>query len=138
MANATKSGAAPLVRAVYQRLNVAAITTTLGAGVYSDVPQGAVLPYVRIETEASETWSTMGAPGEQLIVSTHIFATRERTVDDIVDAIVGRLDGYALVVTGFSVWGVLYERVHRGEDEIINGVKTFHKIPTFRVFLREA
>ena len=44
MARTIRTPSGPLVRAVYARLNAAAITQTLRAGVYGDVPPGASLP----------------------------------------------------------------------------------------------
>lgn len=137
MAKATRNASGPVVRAVYWALNVPAITATLKAGVYGDVPQNTPPPYVRIEAD-DRAWNTMGLAGADGTITLHVFSNTSRNLDDIVSAAVSLLAGVRLAVVGFSTDRLQYEQTIRGEDEVLNGVKVFHKVMTFRVWLREA
>ncbi len=139
MATATKTSSGPLVRAVYARLR-AQITTIngLAVGVYGDVPQGAALPYLTIESMGT-AWNTAGRAGEEAILSLHAYGGNGRTVDAMVDAAVAALNGYGgLAVEGYIVFDrPLFETTERGEDVVINNVLVLHRIPRFRVWLVE-
>lgn len=140
MAKATGAGLDALQRAVFSVLNRAPITTTHGAKVYDDIPQTTTLPVVRIDVVPGEPWDTMGRAGQEHFVELHVFAQSPGGVlrlAALVDALTGILDGAALPVVGYRVWDVARMAQQRGEDEIIGGVKTLHRIAPFLVRMTE-
>jgi hypothetical protein len=129
-----------LQRAIYNVLNRAPITTTLGAKVYDDIPEATTLPVLRIDVIPGEPWDTFGRAGHQHLVEIHVFTQYAGTLKlaSLIDAIVDALDGGALAVTGQRVWDVQRMSQRAGDEEIVGGVKTLHRIAPFRVLMSEA
>ncbi|OFW37652.1 MAG: hypothetical protein A3J29_06155 [Acidobacteria bacterium RIFCSPLOWO2_12_FULL_67_14b] len=144
MATTTKTATGPVLTAIYNALNVAAITTTLGCGVYETViPQNVALPYLRISTPSGLPWDTFGAAGKERVVQVHVFASTAAyesgyQVNAICDKVVELLQDQALSVTGHSLAGLRYEQDTEGADEDVDGVQIVHRVVSFRVHVIEA
>jgi len=143
MATTTKLATGPILTAIYTALNVAAITSTLGCEVYETVvPQGAVLPYLRISTPSGIPWDTFGAAGKERVVQVHVFASTAVyesgfQVDAICDQVVALLQHQALAVTGHTLASLQYEQDTDGADEIIDGVLIVHRVVSFAAHVIE-
>ena len=91
--------------AVYDLLTGdATLTTTLGAGVYDEVPETAKLPYVVIG-EAYETPDlTHNQKGRRTTITLHVWSEQDGFTEaaDIADRVITLLDHTALAVSGWS------------------------------------
>lgn len=143
MATTTKTATGPVLTAVYTALNVAAITTTLGCGVYESViPQGTAFPCLRISTPSGLPWDTFGAAGKERVVQVHVFASTAAyesgfQVNAICDAVMLLLQDQALSVSGHLLAGLRYEQDTEGADEDVEGVQIVHRVLSFRVHVIE-
>jgi hypothetical protein len=137
VAKAAAVGLAELQRTIRTVLATDPITTTLGAAVYDDIPQSAGLPVIRVDIVPGEPWDTFGRAGDAHLVDCHVFAAYQGTLllAALIDAIVGKLDGAALTVPGYRVWDVMRQAQREGEDELVGGVKTKHRVVPFRVLM---
>lgn len=94
-----------LQQAVYSRLNGdAALTTTLSADVYDNVPQTAAFPYVAIAEVTESPNDTMGRTGRDLTVTIHIWSQYAgmKEVKEIQNRVDQLLDRWAPTVTGWN------------------------------------
>lgn len=143
MATTTKTAAGPVIDAIYDALNVAAITaappTGFSCGVYDDVPQTAAFPYLRISTPTGIPFDTFGTAGKERTVQVSVFSQYEGTKEahDILDKVVQLLNHQALAITGHTTVLIDYEQDGGGAEEDVNGVKTVHTWARFRVIVQE-
>lgn len=143
MSTTTTTATGPVLTAVYGALNVAAITTTLGCGVYDTiVPQTSALPYLRITTPTGNPWDTFGKAGKERIVQVHVFGSAETyesgyQVNAICDKVVELLQDQALTVTGHVLAGLRYDQDIDAAADDVNGVPVLHRVVSFRVHIQE-
>ena len=144
MATTTKTATGPILTAVYNALNVTAIATTLGCGVYETViPQAASLPYLRISTPSGIPWDTFGAAGKERVLQVHVFASTAvyesgYQVNAICDKVIELLQHQALSVSGHLLAGLQYEQDTDGAEEEVDGVQIVHRVLSFRVHVIES
>lgn len=94
-----------LQQAIYDRLNDDSnLTSTLGAAVYDDVPDGAAFPYVVIGDITEGPNDTMGTTGRDTTVVIHTFSQTEssKQVKQIQNRIDELLDRWKPTVSGWS------------------------------------
>lgn len=143
-ATTTKTATGPVLTAVYTALNVAAITTTLGCGVYeSMLPQKVAYPALRISTPSGVPWDTLGSAGKERVVQVHVFGSSAdyesgSQVNAICDKVVELLQDQALSVSGHTLAAIRYEQDTDGADEDVDGVVILHRVISFRVHVIEA
>lgn len=142
MATTTKTARGPVLAAVYTALNVAAITTTLGCGVYDNDAdtQQVAFPFLRISTPSGVPWDTFGAAGKERTVQVSVFSQYRGGIQsqNILDKVVQLLQDVAHSVSGHVLAGFRLEQDGEGADEVIAGVKTTHKWVQFRVHVVES
>jgi hypothetical protein len=144
MATTTKTGTGPVLTAIYNALNVTAIVTTLGCGVYETIiPQGSSFPCLRISTPSAVPWDTVGAAGKERVVQVHVFGSIAAyesgfQVNAICDKVVELLQHQALTVSGHLLAALQYEQDTEGADEEINGIQIVHRVVSFRVHVIES
>lgn len=139
MAKATAVGLAALQRAVYDVLNTPPITEPIGAEIYDDIPPNAPLPCLRIEITPSEPYDTFGRAGVLHLLDIHVFTAYQGTLQAslLLDAITNKLDHFVPVLVGFTVDDIGRLAHRLGEDELVGGEKTHHRVVPFRVYLKE-
>jgi len=144
MATTTKTATGPVLTAIYVALNVAAITSTLGCGVYETVlPQGVAFPCLRISTPSGVPWDTFGAAGKERVVQVHVFASTAVyesgfQVNALSDQVIALLEHQALSVSGHTLAALQYEQDTEGADEEVDGVQIVHRVLSFRVHVIES
>lgn len=144
MATTTKTAAGAVLTAVYNALNVAALTTVLGAGVYETMaPQGAAFPYVLITTPSGVPFDTFGRAGKERVVQVHVFASGAvnesgTQVSAISDKVVELVNHQALTVSGHDLVKIQYEQDTDAAPEDVNGIQIMHRVVSFRAHLQES
>ena len=59
---------------IYNALNVSAVTTTLGCGVYDEVIEGNTYPFISLGEETAIDYSTKTATGSETTINIHIWS----------------------------------------------------------------
>ena len=80
----------------------------------------------------------MGLARHDAEVTVDVFSATGRAADDISDAVVLLLDRADLSVDGHVLERIKLQQSPRGTDEIVEGVRTFHRVLRFRAWLRDA
>jgi hypothetical protein len=121
---------------MYTRLSGdATLTTTLGAAVYDDVPDGAALPYVAIGDVTEAPNDTMGKTGRDLTVTVHTWSQYQgmREVKQIQNRIDALLDRWAPTVSGWAAVEMLQEFFETFRDP--DG-DTMHGVARYRIHIQ--
>lgn len=129
--------------AVYAALDVTAITSTLGCAVYDHVPQTPTFPYLRLQSPTNNPLRAMGNFGGDTTVQLHIFTSADQhrgagKAQAILSKCGELLDNASLLISGFTLHGVLLENEFDAGDEEVNGVPIKHYVGVFRVYTRAA
>jgi hypothetical protein len=126
-----------LQQAVYARLNGDAnLTTTLGAAVYDDPPDGAGFPYVVIGEFTEVVNDTMGRTGRDLALTVHAWSQYEgaKQVRQIMSRLDVLLDRWLPTVTGWHATHMLQEFAETMRDP--DGV-TRHGVARYTIHLHQ-
>ena len=95
-----------LQQAVYTTLSGdSQLTSTLGAGVYDDVPQGSAYPFVTLGDDGAIDYSTVDLVGSQTALNIHVWSQSygSRETKDIMDRIHTLLHDASISVTGYNL-----------------------------------
>lgn len=134
-----------LQTAVYSTLaNNAGMISALGAPppVYSNVPDGATLPYAQIDTPSSADWSHNTAYGHQQRFDVHVWGELTGTaggkskVLSVMDAIVKALRDASLNLTDHTLVLIHFEN-DTGVMTDPDG-RTLHGVVSFRALTQES
>ena len=122
-----------LQTAIYTALNVSAITTTLGCGVYDEVIEGNTYPFISLGEETTIDYSTMTAVGSETTINIHIWSQYKgsKQTKEIMDKIHDLLHDIDLTVTGFNLINLRFEYsdIMRDTDGVTrHGVMRFRAI----------
>ena len=122
-----------LQTAIYTALNVSAITTTLGCGVYDEVIEGNTYPFISLGEETTIDYSTMTAVGSETTINIHIWSQYKgsKQTKEIMDKIHDLLHDINLTVTGFNLINLRFEfsDIMRDTDGVTrHGVMRFRAI----------
>ena len=87
------------------------LTSTLGASIYDDVPQGSAYPFVSIGEEQSNEYGTMDLDGRDTALTIHVWSRYDgaKQTKDILDRIHTLLHDSSLSVTGFNLVNLRFE-----------------------------
>ena len=87
------------------------LTSTLGASIYDDVPQGSAYPFVSIGEEQSNEYGTMDLDGMDTALTIHVWSRYDgaKETKDILDRIHTLLHDSSLSVTGFNLVSLRFE-----------------------------
>ena len=99
------TGQFALQTAVYSTLSSDTnLTSTLGAGVYDDVPQGSAYPFVQIGDDSTMDYSTKDVSGSETTLNLHVWSQNHgsKQAKDIMDRVHTLLHDTNLTVTGFN------------------------------------
>jgi hypothetical protein len=117
----------------------AGVTALVAAQSYTDVPQTATPPYVKVTFPTGRRVDTASRYGKHTLVDVIAVSQGDskRTGVRTRDAVVQALNAQALSLTApHRLLGLTFE-TDAEMDEIVNGVKTFHHIATFRVWTEQ-
>lgn len=123
-----------LQEAIYSRLNTDSnLTTTLGAGIYDEVPEGTATPYVSLGYGTSTEYGVKDDDGATYTVTFHIWSEYKgaKECKQIMDRIHDLLHDYSLSVTGFNLVNLRFEfsEILRDPDGITrHGVMRFRAV----------
>lgn len=126
-----------LQQAIYSRLSGdAALTTTLGAAVYDDVPDSAAFPYVAIGDVTETPRDTMGTTGRDTTVTVHTWSQYEgsKEVKQIQNRVDELLDRWSPTVAGWNSVHMQQEFFETFRDP--DGI-TRHGVSRYRVHLHQ-
>lgn len=122
-----------LQAAIYTRLSGdATLTTTLGAGVYDEVPAGSAFPYVTIGEVTEAPRDTMGVTGRDVTVTVHYWSQAKGTkeIHQIHNQVDTLLDRWQPTVSGWNPSVMLLEFFDTFRDG--DGV-TRHGVARYRI-----
>ena len=123
-----------LQSAIYTALNNdSTLTTTYGAGVYDDVPEGSGFPYVTMGEDASNAYGTKDLDGSTVSLNIHVWSQYRgsKEVKTIMDRIHTLLHDSSLSVSGFNLVNTRFEfmDILRDPDGITrHGVMRFRAV----------
>lgn len=126
-----------LQQAIYARLNGdAELTTTLGAAVYDEVPDGAAFPYVSIGEVTENPRDTMGTTGRDTTVTVHVWSQYpgSKEVKQIQNRVDELLDRWTPTVAGWNETQMLQEFFETFRDP--DGL-TRHGVSRYSVHLHQ-
>ena len=109
------------------------LTSTLGAGVYDEVLEGASYPFVSLGEETAVDYSTKDTDGGETTINIHIWSQYKgaKETKQIMDRIHDLLHDSNLSVTGFNLINLRYEfsDIMRDPDGVTrHGVMRFRAI----------
>lgn len=102
----------PLQQAIWSRLNGdSTLTTTLGAAVYDDTPDGAAFPYVVVGDVTEAPRDTMGTTGRDSTVTLHVWSQYPgmKQVKEIANRVDVLLDRWRPTVSGWNATDIQLE-----------------------------
>ena len=124
-----------LQEAIYTRLNNdSTLTSTYGASVYDEVPEGSSFPYVSIGETTALDYSTNDVDGSEQTMTLHVWSQYRGTKEtkNILDRLHDLLHDYSLSVTGANLINLRFDfsDLFRDPDGI-----TRHGVIRFRAIL---
>lgn len=128
----------PVSVAVYAALNVAGLTALAPGGVYADVPQPPVFPFVLFEVQERDVRGFGTGSLPEVALRVHAFSTYEGPYEaqTIIAKVIELLKDVALTVTGYAQCGrVFYDETVALPNEEINGVKCYELVAQFRIYV---
>lgn len=136
---------APTSRAVFARLNVAALLAVAPGGVSEEVPRGTTPPNVMFEVQDVRQLGGFGTkPGNgaisELEIRVHAYSTYEgfKELHPVMAKVVELLTPGALAVTGYRVIeGPNYDDTVPFGDQVVAGVRVNELVARFTVFVEE-
>ena len=113
--------------------NDSALTSTHGAGVFDDVPEGTDFPYVTIGEEMALDYGTHDVDGSEVTINVHTWSqySGAKETKTLMDRIHDLLHASILRVTGFNLINLRFEfsDVLRDPDGITrHGVMRFRAV----------
>lgn len=120
---------------IYSTLNGDSnLTSTLGASIHDDVPEGTSYPFVTLGEEQSNEYGTIDADGADTALTIHVWSQYKgaKQTKDILDRIHTLLHDSNLSVTGFNLVNLRFEFSDIMKDP--DGV-TRHGVIRFRAIL---
>lgn len=126
-----------LQQAVYTRLSGdSALTTTLGASVYDEVPDAASFPYVAIGDVTETPRDTMGTTGRDATLTVHVWSQYpgSKQVKEVYSRVDELLDRWAATVSGWNAVQLQQEFFETFRDP--DGI-TRHGVARYRVHLHQ-
>ncbi len=131
----------PVSIAVAGVLNVAGLTALATGGVFEDVAQASAFPFVfyEVQERAAGGFGTVGLP--EIALRVHAFSAYEgaKEVQAIIQKVIELLRNVALTITGYTHCGrVFYDDTVALPNELVNGVKCYELVASFRIYAEEA
>ena len=124
-----------LQEALYARLNNdSTLTSTYGAAVYDEVPEGSGFPYVAIGESTALDYSTNDVTGSENTLVFHVWSQYRgaKETKNIMDRLHDLLHDYSLSVTGANLINLRFEFSDLVRDP--DGI-TRHGVMRFRAIL---
>ena len=124
-----------LQEAIYTRLNNdSTLTSTYGASVYDEVPEGSSFPYVTIGETTALDYSTHDVDGSEQTMTLHVWSQYRgaKETKNILDRLHDLLHNYSLSVTGANLINLRLEFSDLLRDP--DGI-TRHGVMRFRAVL---
>jgi hypothetical protein len=120
---------------IYSTLNGDSnLTSTLGASIFDDVPQGSSYPFVTIGEEQSNEYGTMDLDGTDTAITIHVWSRYDgaKETKEILDRIHTLLHDSSLSVTGYNLVNLRFEfsDIMRDPDGV-----TRHGVIRFRAII---
>ncbi len=128
----------PLQAAVYTRLSGdSALTSTLRAAVYDDVPERTQFPYVTIGEFTEAQNDTMGTTARDLTITVHCWsqAPGMKEIQNVQNRVDQLLDRWTPTVTGWTATEMLQEFFETFRDP--DG-RTRHGVARYRIHIHES
>ena len=122
-----------LQTAIYNALNVSAVTSTLSCGVYDEVIEGNTYPFITLGEETVIDYGTKDLTGAETTINIHIWSQYKgsKQTKEIMDKVHDLLHDGSLTVTGFNLINLRFEYsdIMRDPDGVTrHGVMRFQAI----------
>lgn len=128
-----------LLTAIVATLRAAAGLTALVTGVYNNVPQGTLYPYVEVTAPTAGRRDTIGRLGAATLVDVKSISQGFGDLDGIRirDQAIRALDGQTPTAATHTILGIAWESNVKYE-EVVAGVRTRYHVATFRVWSEQS
>lgn len=128
-----------VLTAVVTTLRAAAGLTALVTGVYNNVPQNTVYPYVEVTAPTAGRQDTMGRYGAATLVDVKAISQGFGDLDGvrIRDQVIRALDLQEPSAVAHTILGIAWDG-NAKYDEVIGGVRTRYHVATFRVWSEQS
>ena len=124
-----------LQEAIYARLNNdSTLTSTYGASVYDEVPEGSSFPYISIGETTALDYGTLDVDGSEQTMTFHVWSQYRgaKETKNILDRLHDLLHDYSLSVTGANLINIRFDFSDLLRDP--DGI-TRHGVIRFRAIL---
>lgn len=140
--NPPQDATGPLQKTIFDALKADAVLADapLSGRIFGDVPDNLVFPYIRIGEFETQPWRTMTRPGEEVLITVHIFSDERgnkeaQGIRDRVNRVLG--DNIDLTVVGFALNFITRIGGRTITEESTGGRKIRHIIDTYRAKLQQ-
>ena len=140
--NPPQDATGPLQKTIFDALKADSVLSAapVSGRIFDDVPDNIVFPYVRIGEFETQPWRTMTRPGEEVLVTVHVFSAERgnKEAQDIRDRVNRTLgDNIDLTVVGFTLNFILRIGGRTITEESTGGRKIRHIICTYLAKLQQ-
>lgn len=134
MRGSLKSSSLPLQMAIFQKLNNDPILKTMITGVYDEVKEGAILPYICFGEDTINSYDTKTDYGENTTLTMHVWSAGPGKTEAkrIADAMLQSLTASPITLNEFNVEGLEREFIQFLQDG-----QVYHGICRFRVYTKQ-
>jgi hypothetical protein len=128
-----------VMTAIVGALKVPAMEALAPGGIYTGVPQGTALPYVRVDSASETRLDTMGRAGRTVTIQVHAFSDYRgpKRAMQIISKAVELLHYATLSVGGHTTLAVQYQTGLDAGDEVIDGQAVYHYVGMFDVLVQQ-
>lgn len=130
-----KTALGALQKTIYTRLSTDPNVTGLVTGVFDEVMEGTVLPYVQIGDDTVVPYDSKTEMGEDMTLTLHCWSAGpgKTNAKKIMDAVLQSLTATPLPIDpGFEVDGIFREYL-----EVLQDGNVYHGICRFRVYIKQ-
>lgn len=130
-----KTASWPLQQAIFQRLDNDSILSNMINGVYDEVEEGAILPYIQFGNDTINSYDTKTDYGEDTTLTMHIWSAGPGKTEAkrIADAMLQAITSAPLTLSG----GFTVEGIEREFLEFLEDGQAYHGVCRFRVYIKQ-
>lgn len=130
-----KTAAWPLQQAIYAQLTSDTVLMSMINGVYDEIEEGSILPYVQIGNDTTNPYDTKTDYGEETTLTMHVWSAGPGKTETkrIMDAMLQALTSDPLTLSN----GFIVEGFEREFLEFLQDAGAYHGVCRFRVYIKQ-
>ncbi len=115
------------------------VVALVGDGIYNNVPEGTLPPYVEVKTPTAIRQDTFGRFGQQTLVDVRVVTASPGDLNGfrIRDQCRQALNNVVGTSVGHSILGTAWE-LNEQLEEMVGGIRTRTHIATFRIWTQQS